>query len=169
MSTRYLMLALFALSSTVRAQTTTTTLPQNCGPATLAELQAAVANDPDWTAIMGYAKKHHFDVVNIPNPGIIKCTDSLGTAYVGQLFNLRKGQPNGQFEYSASFPTLRHTRFHWQKSPHVILDVTNVITTRTTLASDGTIRRAIFLDLKGHPIRFSTTTTTLAPATRGFL
>src|ERR1700747_168108 len=57
--------ALLALvvASMARAVTTTitATLPGNCNPTTLSDLQAATANDPDWTAIMGYATKPHFD------------------------------------------------------------------------------------------------------------
>lgn len=145
-----LMLAGALVMGEARAQTTTTTVPQDCAASSATELQAAAGADPDWQEVMKYAAFRRFDVTHITN--VVKCTGGSGDAYLGSMPNLAPKKPGAFVSYEPHGPALQHTRLLYYRSAshRVLLDVKLAITTKSYFDSTGALRRWVTLDIHGH-------------------
>ena len=171
MASPYFILLLLVASPAL-AQPTTTTVPPTCTQISVAELQAAVADDPDWFTLTSYAARRHY-----------------GEAGTAEWVNPTRCLANGNLMYSVGlnyrYPTRRQpvglillpsltnkstrAKLAYPKNRTTLMVVTTGISWRMKLYPDGSLRRGIPLDFNGHRIRTSTSTTLAGTARRRVL
>jgi len=152
---RTIMMMLF-VGATAFAQTTTTLPDPTCTPSTQAALLAAVAVDHDaerdWNAVLGYAAKRHFDTA-AGVQHVTVCTDGVDTLYLGLLNSRLVTKPAATISFDPNGGLLTHTELIFQKSAHLQLSVTAAVINRAYLNRDGTVRLALWTNLRGKRIR----------------